>query len=99
MEGSSDKIPKNEKKGINWIKEAIKNNSIAAIEYKAYYDIRFDAQPKLKKIQDALEVIVERTRSPKACNTLAEFYYAQDKLENYKELSTRHYSMSAEQGD
>jgi hypothetical protein len=41
-------------------------------------------------------VIIEKTKSPKALNTLAEFYYAQDKLENYKELSTRNYNMSAE---
>ena len=43
LEGSSDKIKKNEKKGINWIKEAITNGNVGAIEYKAYYDIRFDA--------------------------------------------------------
>lgn len=50
LEGTSDKIKKNEKKGINWIKEAIKNGHMLALEFKAYYDIRFDKQPKLKKI-------------------------------------------------
>jgi hypothetical protein len=54
VEGSSDKIKKNEKKGVNWIKEAINHGHIGALEYKAYYDIRFDKQPKLKKIQGAL---------------------------------------------
>lgn len=42
LEGSSDKIKKNEKKGINWLKEAVKNNHSLALEYKTYYDIRFD---------------------------------------------------------
>ena len=50
LEGSSDKIKKNEKKGLNWVKEAIKSGHTGALEYKAYYDIRFDKQPKLKKI-------------------------------------------------
>lgn len=42
LEGTSDKIKKNQKKGINWIKEAIKNGNMQAKEFKAYYDIRFD---------------------------------------------------------
>ncbi len=42
MEGSGEKIKKNEKKGINWIKEAIKNGHTGALEYKTYYEIRFD---------------------------------------------------------
>lgn len=42
VEGSSDKIKRNEKKGVNWIKDAIKNGQVGALEYKAYYDIRFD---------------------------------------------------------
>ena len=50
LEGSSDKVKKNEKKGVNWIKEAIKNGHMGALEYKAYYDIRFDKAPKLAKI-------------------------------------------------
>lgn len=47
VEGSSDKIKRNEVKGINWIKEAVKNNHIDALEYKTFYDIRFDSQPKI----------------------------------------------------
>ena len=42
IEGTSDKVKKNEKKGVNWIKEAIKNGHLGALEYKTYYDIRFD---------------------------------------------------------
>ncbi len=34
LEGCSEKITVNEKKGINWLKEACKNNHMQAIEYK-----------------------------------------------------------------
>jgi len=74
LEESSDKILKNEKKGINWLKEAIKNGHIGALEYKTYYDIRFDKQPQMKKLIKNLEDVVEKTKSTRACNTLAEFY-------------------------
>jgi len=74
MEGSSEKIKKNEKKGVNWIKEAIKNGHMLALEYKTYYEIRFDNQPKLNKILKNLETIVEKNKSSRACNTLAEFH-------------------------
>jgi hypothetical protein len=74
MDGSSDKIKKNETKGINWIKEAIKNGHIGALEYKTYHEIRFDKQPKLNKILKNLETIVEKTQGSRACNTLGEFY-------------------------
>lgn len=74
MDGNNDKIKKNEKKGVNWIKEAIKNGHIGALEYKTYHEIRFDKQPKLNKILKNLETIVERTKGTRACNTLAEFY-------------------------
>lgn len=73
VEGSSDKIKRNEKKGVNWIKEAVNNGHLGALEYKTYYEIRFDKQPKLNKILKALETIVEKTRSTRACNTLGEF--------------------------
>lgn len=33
LEGTSDKIAKNTKKAINWIKEAAKNGNMGAIEY------------------------------------------------------------------
>jgi len=39
----------------------------------AYYDIRFDKQPKLPKIKAALEQGVNQTKSVRAAITLAEF--------------------------
>jgi TPR repeat protein len=73
LEGSSDKIKRNDKKAINWIKEAINNGNLDALEYKTYYDIRYDKQPKMKKLFKNLETIIEKTKSTRACNTLAEF--------------------------
>jgi len=98
VEGSSDKIKRNEKKGVNWIKEAVNNGHLGALEYKTYYEIRFDKQPKLNKILKSLETIVEKTRSTRACNTLGEFNQVQDKKEGHKEEAAKYYSMSAEQG-
>ena len=91
LEGSSDKIKKNEKKGMSWIKEAVKNDHIQSLEYKTYWDIRFDKQPQMKKIISSLEQIVDKTKSVRACNTLAEFNYAQDKLERGKEDAAKYY--------
>jgi TPR repeat protein len=34
IEGLTPKIAKNEKKGYNWIKEAVKNNHLESIEYR-----------------------------------------------------------------
>lgn len=99
LEGTSDKVKKNEKKGINWIKEAINNGNQHAFEYKTYYDIRYDKQPKIKKIMESLEKIIDKSKSTKALNLLAEFYYAQDKLPGSKEDAAKYYNMSAEQGD
>ena len=42
IEGTSSKISKNEKKGFNWVKEAAKNNHMGALEYRVYYEIRYD---------------------------------------------------------
>ena len=99
LEGSSDKIKKNDKKGLSWIKEAIKLGSNEALEYKTYYDIRFDKQPKMKKILGSLEEIVGKTKSARALNTLAEFNQVQDKKEGAQQEAAKYYSMSAEQGD
>jgi TPR repeat protein len=98
LEGLSDKIAKNPVKGINWLKEAIRAGNLDALEYKAYYDIRYDPVPKLKKIQEALEQVVDKNKSARACNTLAEFYYAQDKLENHKELASKYYNHAKDAG-
>ena len=99
LEGTNDNIKKNEKKGVNWIKEAIANGHLDALEFKTYYDIRYDKQPKMKKIIENLEKIVEKTKSTKALNLLAEFNYAQEKLPGNKEIAAKYYNMSAEKGD
>ena len=99
VDESSDKIKRNEKKGLNWIKEAARNGHMGALEYKTYYEIRFDKQPKLNKILKNLETIVEKTRSSRACNTLGEFNQVQDKKEDHQQEAAKYYGMSAEQGD
>lgn len=76
IEGSSDKVPKNENKGLNWLKDAIKMGNIDALEYKTYWDIRFDRTPKLDKIVENLEKVVAANKSARACNTLAELNHA-----------------------
>ena len=48
IEASSDKVPYNENKGLNWIKEAAKKGSTEALEYKTYWDIRFQRAPNLE---------------------------------------------------
>ena len=45
----------------------------------------------MKKIISSLEQIVDKTKSVRACNTLAEFNYAQDKLERGKEDAAKYY--------
>ena len=77
VEGISDKVQRNENKGLNWIKESCKAGYLPAIEYKTYWDIRFDRQPKLDKLIDNLNKIIDNNKSPRACNTLAELNHAQ----------------------
>jgi hypothetical protein len=77
VEGSSDKVPYNEVKGNNWLKDAVKKGSQEAIEYKTYWDIRFDKAPNLKNITKSLNTIIDKTKSSRACNTLAEINHAQ----------------------
>jgi TPR repeat protein len=76
VEGSSPKVPLQETKGVNWIREAAKRGSIDALEYKTYWEIRFDKAPNLNTITKALEQIVAANKSPRACNTLAEINHA-----------------------
>jgi len=73
LEGTSDKIKKNEKKGVNWIKEAAKNEHLGAVEYKVYFEVRYDRQPNMKKLLANLETVIQKTKSARACNMLAEF--------------------------
>ena len=91
-------VPRNEKKGINWIKTAVKNGNLPATEFKVYYDIRFARAPDLKKIEQTLHFIAEKGNSTRAYNTLAEFAHAQNKKEGYKEEAAKFYNKSAEMG-
>lgn len=68
-----DRVPRNEKKGLNWIKEAEKQGHLPALEYKTYYDIRFEKHPSVDKIIAGLEKCVKETKSARASATLAEF--------------------------
>lgn len=110
IEGSSEIVSKNESKGLNYIKEAAKKDHLLALEYKTYYDIRFDTQPNLEKITANLEKIIAGNKSSRACNTLAELNHASagveaktpeaKKVQGEKmTLAAKYYQMSAEQGD
>lgn len=98
IEGTSSHFPKNDKKGINWIKEANKNGHMGAKEYKVYYEIRFDRSPNMKKLLDSLQEVIEKTKSSRALNMLAEFNQIQDKKEGTAAEAAKYYSMSADQG-
>ena len=94
-------MPANETKGINWIKTSAKNGHIPSVEYKTYYDIRFDRHPNLKKIMAGLDQVVAEApagKSSRACNTIAEFAHAQSKDEANKGKAAKYYNMSAEMG-
>jgi hypothetical protein len=45
IEGTNSKIPINETKGLNWLKDAMYKGDTNALEYKTYWDIRFDRAP------------------------------------------------------
>ena len=112
IEGSSDKVPFNEKKGLNWIKEAVTAGNMSALEYKTYHDIRFDSNPKLNKITENLQKIIQANQSCKALNVMGELAHAQasaaignedEKIraqgEEKATEAARFYMQSAEQGD
>lgn len=63
-------------KGLNFLKDAVKAGNIPALEYKTYWDIRFDKQPKLDKIVANLTKIIDANKSTRALNTLAELSHA-----------------------
>ena len=76
-EGTNPGVGHNENKGLNYIKEASKAGNMKAIEFKTYFDIRFDRKPNIEKITVNLErIIKECGNSARACNTLAEFNHA-----------------------
>jgi len=63
-------------KGLNWLKEAVKKGHSLSIEYKTYWDIRFERKPNLEKIVESLERVIEERKSSRACNTMAELKHA-----------------------
>ena len=94
------------------MKDACKNDHIGAIEYKTYWDIRFDRSPKLQKIKESLERVINVNKSPRACNTLAELNHASagsdlaksnpeaaEVAAQNKVNAAKFYMISAEQGD
>ena len=100
IEGTNPDVPKNDTKGLNWIKTAAKNGHVPSLEYKTYHDIRFARHPNLTKIMQGLDDVVERApgKNSRACNTIAEFAHAQSGEPQNKEKAARFYNMSAEQG-
>lgn len=74
IEGTSERIKKNEPKGLELVKEASKQQYLPAIEYKTYRDIRFKESPNFEKIKKNLELCATEGRSARACNTLAEIF-------------------------
>jgi TPR repeat protein len=99
IEGSfPDKVPRNEKKGINWIKEVEKHGHLPAIEFKTYYDIRFEKHPSVEKIVKSLETCVAKAKSARACATLAELCHAKQEEGGNRELAAKYYMIAAEQG-
>lgn len=112
IEGSNEKVPQNENKGLNWIKEASKKGSAEAKEYKTYWDIRFDRAPNLEKISKNLNHIIDTSKSARACNVMAEINHAtassnkasqeitnKETGEIKAALAAKYYMLSAEQGD
>ena len=77
-DGTNPDVKQNEKRGLQLLREAINNGYLGALEYKTYYDIRFDKKPNLEKITANLNTIVKQApNATRALNTLAEFNHAQ----------------------
>ena len=96
--GFPDRVARNEKKGLNWIKEAEKQGHLPALEYKTYYDIRFEKHPSVEKILAGLERCAKESKSARACCTLAEFQSGQAKEEGRKEKAAAYYKLAADEG-
>ena len=112
IEATSQKVPKNENKGLNWLKEACKKGHMPSLEYKTYWDIRFDRNPKLQSIKENLQKIIDANKSTRACNTLAELNHASagsdlakqnpelaEVAQQNRENAAKFYMTSAEQND
>jgi TPR repeat protein len=75
------------------------NAHLPAIEYKTYFDIRFDPHLNIQSIISSLENCVGTTKSCRACCTLGEFCAAQPDIDGNKERACMYYAQAAEQGD
>lgn len=72
IEGSfPDRVPRNQFKGAQWVDDAARRGSFAALEYKTYFDIRF-GRPNLEQVMSSLEKCATDYKSARACCTLAE---------------------------
>lgn len=89
IEGTRDDIKRNEKKGVSWMREAAANEHVDSMEYMAYYDIRFEKVPNVKRIIGYLEEVMrlKKTNTARAANTLAEFYLAQNAVKGNDALA------------
>ena len=100
IEGTDpERVKKNETKGANWLREAAADDHIDSQEYLAYYDIRFEKIPNIKRIMGYLESVVEKKDSPRALTTLAEFHVNQKKDLKSVKRGFELYKKSAELGD
>jgi len=98
IEGTSEKIPKNELKGENWIKDLVKKGYLPAVEYSTYRDIRYKAGPDLKKIIKSLELCATKGKSARACNTLAEIHMGKQEVEEDLSNTVKFFKLSQEYG-
>jgi hypothetical protein len=66
----------------------------------AYYDIRYEKIPNVKRIIGYLEEVMKSNKENKAraATTLAEFYLAQNAVEGNASKAFDHYKMAADQG-
>lgn len=100
IEGNDpEKVKKNDKKGMTWLREAAGNDHIDSQEYLAYYDIRFEKVPNIRRIMAYLEAVVEKKESTRALTTLAEFYINQRKERRAVQRGFELYKKSADLGD
>lgn len=100
IEGSDlERVKKNEKKGVSWLREAASNDHTDSQEYLAYYDIRFEKVPNLKRIMAYLEAVIEKKDSTRALTTLAEFLLNQRKEPKAVSRGFELYKKAADLGD
>ena len=99
-EGSHpDIVAKNEKKGLNWLKEAAEKGQLDAQEFMAFYDIKHTSNPNLKKIMKNLENACAGNASAKAFSTLAELYLNSQKSDSNVQKAFELYKKAADIGD